>query len=161
MENYYLYPGDVFATKQPHLVNTILGSCIAVALWDSVLQVGGINHYMLPHWNEEGKPSAKYGDIAIGQLIKKMLNLGCAKSNLRAKIFGGSETGVPNGVFHIGERNTTLAVELLKTEQIPLVSNSVGGVLGRKLVFYTQTGEVRIKYIKNGVNDDRNKTFKA
>ncbi len=149
MDSYYLYPGSVFASKKPHIVDTILGSCIAVALVDPVLKFGSINHFMLPRWNGEGIPSNKYGNIAIPYLIAKMLALGSCKTDLRAKVFGGSETGMPNGIFHIGERNIELAMELLKKEQIPVISHNVGGTNGRKIVFYSATGEVMVKSIKH------------
>ena len=47
-KSHYLYPASLFADKEPHIVTTILGSCVAVCLYDSVLNQGGINHYMLP-----------------------------------------------------------------------------------------------------------------
>jgi chemotaxis protein CheD len=147
MDRYYLYPGAIFASKKPHMVDTILGSCIAVTLWDPVMRIGGINHYMLPAWNGEGNPSFKYGDIAISELIKRMLAFGSVRNNLKAKIFGGSESGMPNSVFHIGKRNMDLAFAILKKEQIPIVSQSIGGTSGRKVVFYSESGEVMIKNI--------------
>lgn len=148
-DKYYLYPGSIFISKKPHAVDTILGSCVSVALWDCVLQFGSINHYMLPHWNREGAPSNKYGDVAIPELIRKMIAFGSNKNNLRAKVFGGSETGTPYGVFHVGARNVKLSLDLLKKEQIPVVSHSVGGIRGRKIVFYSESGEVMIKFIKH------------
>ena len=147
MDRYYLYPGTLFASKKPHVVNTILGSCVAVTLWDPVLQIGGINHFMLPKWNGSGSPSYKYGDIAIAELIKRMIDFGCNKGNLKAKVFGGSETGVPNGVFHIGKRNIDLAFVCLNRERISIVSQNVCGPSGRKVIFYSETGEVMIKNI--------------
>ncbi len=118
MDRYYLYPGELFASKKPHVVDTILGSCVAVTLWDTVLQMGGINHYMLPAGNDVVTTSLKYGDIAIPELIKKMLALGCSRNTLRAKsIRRQRKPGIPNGVFHIGKRNIDLAFELLKKEK--------------------------------------------
>ncbi len=73
MSKHYLYPGKLFSSKQPHIVDTILGSCVAVFLWDPVLQFGSINHYMLPHANSEGPSSFKYGDAAIAELITRMI----------------------------------------------------------------------------------------
>lgn len=156
IDKYYLYPGMLFASKKPHIVNTILGSCVSVTLWDPVLRIGGINHYMLPIWNGEGKPSFKYGDIAIHELIKRMIAFGSIKTNLKAKVFGGSKTGKTDGVFHIGKRNIDLALDLLREEQIPVVNHSVGGKSGRKVVFYSESGEVMIKDIRYDSSDRQN-----
>ncbi len=57
---HYLHPGNLFAHRTPHIVTTILGSCVAVCLWDPINNIGGINHYMLPLWNGEGLPVPKY-----------------------------------------------------------------------------------------------------
>ncbi|MEO6733884.1 MAG: chemotaxis protein CheD [Ferruginibacter sp.] len=132
------------------MVHTILGSCVAVSLWDPVLHFGSINHYMLPDKAES--TSFKYGNIAIAELIKRMVGMGSIKSNIKAKVFGGSEMANSNGIFNIGERNIILAKEMLKDERIPIVSFSVGGPVGRKVIFNSATGEVLISYIKHSVN---------
>ena len=152
MNKFYLYPGDIFVSKEPHVIDTILGSCIAVAIWDPVLKFGSINHFMLPNWDGKGSPSFKYGDIAISELIKRMLVMGSLRKNLKAKVFGGSSTGAGEGIFHIGRRNTNLAIEILNKEEIPIIGHSVGGIRGRKVVFYSATGEVMIKFIKSDAN---------
>jgi chemotaxis protein CheD len=104
---------------------------------------------MLPYWNGQGLASPKYGNIAIEKLIDKMISLGCKKNNLQAKIFGGGEVIETNIVqFHIGERNTQIAREILIEKNIPIVAFSHGGKLGRKIEFYTSSGEVKQKYVQ-------------
>jgi chemotaxis protein CheD len=152
MENlpiHFLYPAALFASKSPHQVNTILGSCVSVCLYDPVLMIGGINHYMLPLWNGQGLASPKYGNIAIEKLLEKMISMGSSKHNLRAKVFGGGEVIETNLVqFHIGERNIQIAKQLLDELKIPILGSSLGGKLGRKIEFNTCTGEVRQKYVQ-------------
>src|SRR6188768_1151183 len=82
---YFLFPSTLFADRRSHKVQTILGSCIAVCLFDDRLKFGGINHYMMPWWNGKDLPSPKYGDIAVDRLIEKMIALGSVKQNLSAK----------------------------------------------------------------------------
>lgn len=152
MENlpvHFLYPAELFVSKTPYQVNTILGSCVSLCLFDPVLQIGGMNHFMLPYWNGQGLASPKYGNIAIERLTDKMVSLGCNKSNLKAKIFGGGEVIETNIVqFHIGQRNIEVARTMLEDLKIPIVSSSVGGKLGRKIEFFTSTGDVRQKYVQ-------------
>ncbi|MDP4207892.1 MAG: chemotaxis protein CheD [Bacteroidota bacterium] len=136
----------------PFQINTILGSCIAVCLFDPVTRIGGINHFMLPLWNGQGLASPKYGNIAIEKLIDKMLSLGCQKNNLKAKIFGGGEVIETQIVkFNIGARNIEIARQILEEKKIPIISSSVGGKLGRKIEFLTATGEVRQKYVQKTI----------
>ena len=75
-KSHYLYPGELFVHREPHVVSTVLGSCISVCLWDPERRLGGINHFLLPLWNGEGLPTPKYGNIAISRLIEKMEALG-------------------------------------------------------------------------------------
>lgn len=149
INTHYLYPSALFADKEPYLVDTILGSCVAVCLYDTVLKVGGINHYMLPLWNGTGLASPKYGNIAIEKLIEKLLSFGCKRENINAKIFGGGEVvETHNNMFRIGERNIETAENILKENKIKITGRSVGGKKGRKIRYNTHTGVVLMKYIE-------------
>lgn len=152
MDKYYLYPGKIFSSMKSHHVDTILGSCVAVFLWDPFLQFGSINHYMLPEGKKENNASFKYGNIAIEEIITRMLRMGSDRKDLKAKIFGGSDIAHSNGAFNIGRRNIILAQDMLKAEQIPIISYSVGGPLGRKVIFHSGSGVVLISYIRRDIN---------
>lgn len=157
-ESHFLYPSTLFVSRQPFLVNTILGSCVAVCLYDPHLRFGGINHYMLPFWNGQGLASPKYGNIAINKLLEKMLALGSSQRNIVAKVFGGANVIETNNVqFMIGDRNIEVAREMLKELQIQTISQSIGGGLGRKIQFNTSTGEVKQRIIEKQQN--LNNTF--
>ena len=149
---HFLYPSSFFVSREPYVVKTVLGSCVAVCLWDKRLGYGGINHYMLPTWTGNDLASPKYGNIAIEKLVEKMTLMGSVKSDLVAKVFGGGElldgiNGKPS-TTKIGERNIEIAKLMLKQYDIPVVSSCVGGKRGRKILFFTDTGEVRHKYLE-------------
>jgi chemotaxis protein CheD len=147
--NHFLYPSTLFASRESVLVNTILGSCVAVCFYDTFLKYGGINHYMLPLWNGQGLASPKYGNIAIGKLLEKMVASGSTQRNLIAKVFGGANVIETNNAhFMIGERNISIAFDILNELKIKVVSQSVGGNQGRKIQFNTLTGEIRQKMIE-------------
>ncbi len=150
LKTHYLYPSTLYTSSEPALVNTILGSCVAVCLYDPVLKKGGINHYMLPLWNGEGLASPKFGNIAIERLIDKLLAMGSNKRNLVAKVFGGGEViNTTISHFNIGERNILVAKEILREHNIKIAGESVGGKNGRKIQFNTHTGAVLQKMIAN------------
>ena len=145
----YLYPAALEVSVSPKMIQTILGSCIAVCLYDQVKKSGGMNHYMLPYWNGNGLATPKYGNIAIEKLIAQMVSSGSRQEHLIAKVFGGAaviET-MPNS-FNIGERNCEVALEILQAYGIPVVARSTGGKLGRKIIFNTSSGEVIHRFIK-------------
>jgi chemotaxis protein CheD len=148
LEEIYLYPSSLVVHEQPRRVHTILGSCVAVCLYDKMKRIGGINHYMLPYWRGSGLASPKFGNIAIEKLIAGMMAAGCKKEHLVAKIFGGATMLEVNAhTFNIGEKNIMAAMDILKNYTIPIVAQSVGGKKGRKIIFNTKTGEVAHRFI--------------
>lgn len=153
IEKHFLYPSAIFVNTKPYQVNTILGSCVAVCIFDPILKIGGINHYMLSLWNGQGLATPKYGNIAIERLVERLIGLGAKPGYCKAKIFGGSEIIISRtNQFHVGKRNIIIAHQMLNSYEIPIVSSSTGGKLGRKISFFTHTGEVKQKYINNQNN---------
>lgn len=144
----YIYSSGLLVSATPMVLNTVLGSCISVCLWDSENKIGGMNHYMLPFWNGSGLASPKYGNIAIPQLLKKMISLQTQPGNIVAKVFGGAKMlKDQSNIFDIGRRNTDLAHELLGSEKIRIIAESTGGEKGRKIFFNTSSGEVLQKLL--------------
>ncbi|MDO9067819.1 MAG: chemotaxis protein CheD [Deltaproteobacteria bacterium] len=145
VKRHFLFPGTIFAEPDEFLISTVLGSCVAVCFWDKVVCKGGINHFMLPLWNGEGLATPKYGNIAMEKLLAKMFSIGCRRENLVAKVFGGANvTGTGLEVFLIGDRNITLAVQMLEEFRIPVVARDVGGRVGRKIIMNSATGVVMV-----------------
>ncbi len=146
----YIFPSGLLVSHRPHVLNTVLGSCVAVCLWDEKLHIGGMNHYMLPLWNGVGLASPKYGNIAIEKLVAGMNRLGSRNANLKAKVFGGASMLMEqSAVFNIGLANVNLAWEMLEQNKIQVLASSTGGNRGRKILFNTSTGEVLQKYLNN------------
>ena len=136
----------IFAEPGDFGVTTVLGSCVSVCLWDPVARVGGINHYLLPLWNGDGLRTPKYGNIAIPMLVEKLLEAGCSRASLKAKVFGGgSVLEKSSGLLNVGERNIHFAESALDEARIPVIGKDVGGTSGRKLLFVTGTGDVFVR----------------
>jgi len=141
---HYLIPGKIFAAAQPFAINTIVGSGIALCLWDSDRRIGGANHFMLPEGPEDGENASRYANVANPALLERMLDLGAQRNALEARIFGGSLPAITfgGGVDCLGERNVQAVTHFLKMNSIRLVQREVGGTHGRKLVFHTDDGRV-------------------
>lgn len=143
----YLHPGQLYVSADPSAVTTILGSCIAVCLWDPVLRVGGTNHYLLPECGS-GSSSPRFGNVAIRRLVEGMLSLGSQEQHLRAKVFGGAcVLDAFVGGSHLGAKNADLGLRILREEGIPVVAEDVGGRRGRKVVFHTDSGLALVRLI--------------
>ena len=147
--NKFIHQGDLYIGVKPTEINTILGSCIAVCIYDTLNCIGGMNHYLVPLWNENGLQSPKYGNISIHRLIESMLNVGCNVRNLEAKVFGGANViDVTSEDMMIGRKNILIAKEILKEYRIPIVAEDTGGERGRRIMMRSDTGKIFMKYIQ-------------
>lgn len=149
MEKKFIHSGQLFVAVRPSYIHTVLGSCIAVCIYDNKLNISGMNHYLLPLWNNDGLQSPKYGNIAIPKLIDAMQAVGCQKKNMIVKIFGGAS---PNDMQHtnenmmIGKRNYQIAIDILTEHNIKIVAQDIGGIRGRKIVMDSSTGKIQLSY---------------
>lgn len=147
--NTFIFPGKLYASKTNEFMSTILGSCVAVCLWDKKNAIGGMNHYLLPYWNGQGLASPKYGNIAIEKLIQRMKYLGSNEKDMVAKIFGGGKIMEnSSGNFSIGERNIEIAQTILAEKNIKIIKSSIGGYRGRKIMLNAATFEVYHRFIE-------------
>lgn len=144
----FVHPGQLAASATGHVLTTLLGTCVAVCLFDEGAGVGGLNHYLLPTGGVGGGPSAaRYGDVAVERLLQKVLGLGARREWLRAKVFGGMTASHAALHWDIGAGNVSFAREWLSTQGIPLVAQDVGGHRGRKLLFDTRGGSAWVKVL--------------
>jgi chemotaxis protein CheD len=139
---HYLIPGKIFAAAQPFAISTIVGSGLALCMWDSTHSIGGANHFMLPNGPEDDVNASRYANVANPGLLQRMLELGADRETLEARIFGGSLPTVTFGheAESLGHRNVDAVTHFLRMQGIRLVQSEVGGTRGRKLVFHTDTG---------------------
>lgn len=139
-----VYPGQFVITASPALITTVLGSCVSVCLWDKKEKIGGMNHYLLPGENADAG-NANRGVTSISMLIHAMLRRNCKLENLEAKIFGGCNSlYINNDLFKVGVRNVEVARQVLNQFEIPVVARHIGGTSGRKIIFNTSTGKVKM-----------------
>ncbi len=152
-----LAPGEYYATQGEEVISTLLGSCIAVCLYDPLQGVRGMNHFLLA--SQRFSKTMKFTDSDAGRygvhymelLINSLLKLGAKKKNLQAKAFGGAavldlQKGADNFMC-IGEVNVRFAKEFLRAEKIPLHASDLGGTQGRMIYFFQQDYTVLKKNI--------------
>ncbi len=144
---YFLEPGHLYIATHPTLISTVLGSCVSVCLWDSKKKLGGINHFFLPGRSVE-ENTTRFGTVAVRLLIKMLLEEGALKHHLKAQLFGGAKP-IRNISMRVGEENVKVARKILIHYGIPIISEDVGGNLGRKIIFNTFNGEVAVVKVKS------------
>lgn len=149
-----IHIGGIHVGREPTIIETLVGSCVAVCLWDEVEQVGGMNHIFLPGKAdlEHFDTMARYGINAMELLINRIMARGGSRRNLIAKAFGGAHVlpaiSRENG---IGSKNSEFVLNFLHMEAIPLVSQDLGGCDTRRIYFHTDTGEVFLKRVPSAI----------
>ncbi len=134
--------GDYAVSADPHVVmSTVLGSCVAVCLYDQKIGVGGMNHFLLASSGTAKSDDLKYGVNAMELLINRVLRAGGDRRNLQAKLFGGAR--MTDHSRDIGRSNADFALEFLEREGIACVSQSLGGDKARRVQFTPTTGAAR------------------
>ena len=138
-----LYAGEVAASQLPVVLDTLLGSCVAVCMYDPALRAGGMNHILLPNCRAEEK-SPRCGVHAMELLINALMKLGGDRRRFVAKAFGGANVLQGIKMPPIGDRNARFVREFLALEKIPLVAQRMGGTHAVHLYFHTDTGKVTV-----------------
>lgn len=142
---HFLYPGQIFVSREAITISTILGSCAAVCLWDRRRKIGGMNHYLLPEGPGDGENRLRYGNVANAALLKELLAMGSDVKDLQAKIFGGTSAYAADPLTALGTRNVEIAEQFLRGVGIPVTAKEVSGKHGRKLTFNTLDGATDVK----------------
>lgn len=147
---------DYKTGKNPDsLITYGLGSCIGIALFDSVSKIGGLSHIMLPDSTQARSSDnpAKFADTALPIMLDEMIQLGAVRSRVKAKIAGGAQMFTfanATEIMRVGERNAEAVRVVLKKLNIVLVSADTGGNYGRTVELKLESGAFRIKTIDKG-----------
>lgn len=150
-ERVTIHIGGVYGSAKPAVIYTLLGSCVAVCLFEPLNAIGAMNHILLPGEAtlKQLNAATRFGINAMELLINRMMQLGADRRKFVAKIFGGAHVlpsiSPENGV---GRKIFDFVAEFLENERIPLISKDIGGRKGRKVWFHTDTGDVFVKTIE-------------
>jgi chemotaxis protein CheD len=147
-----ILPGEYYITRHNEILMTVVGSCVAACIRDNVNNIGGMNHFMLPHiagdkWERTGISAAtRYGSFAMEYLINEILKYGGQRENLEIKLFGGGQ--IMMNMANIGQKNIEFVKEYIKTEGLTLLAEDLGDIYPRKILFYPVNGRVRVKKLR-------------
>ncbi len=153
-----LMPGEYYVTLHDEGIYTTLGSCISACIRDRVIGIGGMNHFMLPAsgemsgWKSEHLSVInRYGNFAMEHLINDILKNGGKRQNLEVKVFGGGR--IIANMTDVGMRNINFVRDYIETEGLHIVSEDVGDVYPRMVVYFPATGKVRVKRLRSVHNN--------
>lgn len=182
LPNHYLKAGELFIMDKPAMVNTVLGSCIAVTLFNRRLKLAGICHALLPqcikrNLNEkiehlldnkcsECTEAFRYADCSVFMMAEIFSRFGITSEETEVRLFGGAKM-MPNISsrdikYFVGRQNIETAKMVLDHCNLTLTSSDVGGSMGRKIIFNTKTGEVVQRFIRQTIfHQDKKKKILA
>jgi chemotaxis protein CheD len=146
MERRRIVVGDVVASTVPLLLQTLLGSCVAVCLHDPVAAVGGMNHILLPGDGNDQRNS-RFGANAMELLINAVMQCGGERRRLVAKAFGAGNVLAGLRSPTCGDRNAAFVRKYLSVERIPLLAQRLGGTHAVHLYFSTDTGKAIVQSV--------------
>lgn len=136
--------GQIYASRIPATVTTILGSCVSVCLRDPIAGVGGMNHFALA--SGEGGDPARYGTQAMQMLVRSIVEHGGSRHRLEAKVFGACHVlDFSHDAKSVCEQNATFIRQYLLEQNIPVLVERLGGDLPLEVCFETHTGRARIR----------------
>lgn len=150
-KNIVVQVSDARVSRSPEtqLVTYSLGSCIAVALYDSNCRVGGMIHYQLPGSEMDPERAKRdpfmFADTGLHMLIDKMLEMGAAKNKMNVKAAGGAAMATGPKGFDIGKRNFLALRKVLWKYGIMMNAHDVGGNNPRNMYLDIETGTVLVK----------------
>ena len=147
----YIVQGEYRVSRDPsEVLSTVLGSCVAVCLWDPAAKVGGMNHFLLPAAPGQGDAKMlRYGAHAMEVLINTILKQGARRASLEAKVFGGGNVLEGLTVANVGPRNAAFVRAFLNTEGIPVRAHDLEDIYPRKVYFFPRTGRAMVRKLKS------------
>ena len=153
-------PGEYYVTQHAEAVSTVLGSCVSACIRDTRLNVGGMNHFMLPldeskgesAWGAAVSSATRYGNVAMERLINEILKLGGRRDTLEIKLVGGGRV-LAEMTTDIGARNIEFVRQFVAQEGFKVLNEDLGDTFARRVVYFPQTGRMRVRKLVQGRDD--------
>jgi len=164
-----ILPGEYYVTTQGEMISTVLGSCVSACIIDPINKVGGMNHFMLPASKNtltaigSNTDATRYGNHAMEQMINDILKAGGKRQNLEVKLFGGGKVLAEMNKINIGQKNIVFIRSYVAIEGLLVVKADLGDIYPRKVLYFTQSGNVKMKKLKSMHNQtiaEREDTYK-
>lgn len=139
------------ATAPDQLVTIGLGSCVGIALYAPKAKVGALSHIMLPDSTAFKDKSnwPKFADLALPKIIKELKEQ-TNEDQLLVKIAGGASMfsfSEASSVLQIGQRNVDSVKRILTDLNLTILSEDVGGKMGRSMFVNLETFEVKVRLV--------------
>lgn len=139
------------------LVTYALGSCIAVAVYDPLVRVGGLLHYMLPDSLLDSEKAQEhpgmFADTGIPLLFRSCYKFGAVKRRMITKIAGGARIMDDTNYFRIGQKNLTALRKIFWKNNVLIDAEDIGENFNRTVRLEISTGRLLVKGLGGAVKE--------
>ena len=148
---YHVAAGSFYVTQsKPLILQSFLGTCVGVALFDEEAQIGGLIHLLLPEpvSRTGATQPEKYASTGFPLFLEAICNQGASKSRLKAFIAGGALVGPVKDTdlkLDIGGRTAETVLQILKAEKIRVEKSETGGFFTCSMNLNMQSGHCSIE----------------
>ena len=148
MPRKFLRPGEWYAKREPVVAETLVGSCVAVCLYNYKENFGAMNHFLMDRSRDPAERDiGRYGVLSTRRIVEAVMAIDPNATHYRATVIGGAAVlKTPNADTGIGRANVEAALEVLRSAGIRVAGQEVGGTRGRRIRFNTQTGEIECRF---------------
>jgi len=135
-------PGYLAVSRDPAVIFSVCGCGVVVVIRDRIKKVGGLAYCLYPskRWGE--RPTNFHADVAVSSLVRSLLGLNSYVEDMEAQVFGGAS--IRSDHRRRSDEVVNVCRHVLKKLRVNIVSEDVGGTLGRKILFNTHSGETAI-----------------
>ncbi len=157
----YLKPGELYFSRTPAVVTTVLGSCVSATFFHRPTGLAAICHAIHPKCAQSAHAAGcpadcgirfRYPVCAVVAISRQIALHQVRLREIEVKLFGGAAL---MGQFRrdplansLGQQNVEAAMEAISNCGLILQAADVGGALGRKIIFDTSSGEVLLKRLR-------------
>jgi len=144
----FLRPGEFYTGREPVIAETLVGSCVAVCLYNFKQCFGAMNHFLRAQPQDPADSKVgQYGITSTQHIIDAVMRIDPDPTHYRASVFGGAAViKAANADGHIGSANVNAALQVLRSSHIRVAVQEVGGTRGRRIRFNTQAGEIECRF---------------
>lgn len=137
-------------SQKPEILEAYLGTCVGVALYDPVAEVGGLIHLLLPEpiSQEATFRPEKYASTGFPLFLRALYAAGASAENTRAGIAGGALVGpIDNSdlKLDIGGRTAEKVMQFIENENIAVEKLETGGFFTCRLILDMHAWQCRIE----------------
>ena len=136
--------GELVVGESPDILETLLGSCVGIAVWDERSGCGGLAHTVLPEAYDLKDPVGRFVNTAVLELKKRLQEKGASPYSLKAKLAGGAIM-FGNEAETVGRRNCEAALHCLAEQKIPVIAEHLGGNRERKIRFSLKDWSLQVE----------------